>query len=94
MNKIVLCVLITMLASEFMADNGDHHEDSIIVLEEYPGEKVYVVSPVNERIKKMQAMYARGEVVDFKENPEKRNVDIINSLLALPKGIHAAGRRR
>lgn len=95
MKEIVLCLLITTLAAEMMADSSHHHDGTIIVLEEYPDEVVYEMRPSEERVKQWQAVFARGETggADYRDPQKKRNVDVINSLLALPKGLNTAGRR-
>lgn len=105
MKIIYLGLLVTMLAAGMVADDGHHrdgyhhdghhHDGSIIVVDEYPEEVVYEVHPANDRLKQWQAIFARGETggADFRDQQKKRNVDVINSLLALPKGMNAAGRR-
>lgn len=95
MKKIFLCLLITTLAAEMMADYGHHGDGPIIVLQEYPEEVVFEVRPDEERVKQWQAVFTRGETggAGLRDQQKKRNVDVINSLLALPKGLNAAGRR-
>lgn len=92
MKNIFMFLLITMLASGIIADNRHPHDGPVILVEEYPDENIYELVPIEERVKQWQAMYARGEL-GTKDPQKKRNVDVINSLLALPKGLNAAGRR-
>ncbi|XP_026331628.1 uncharacterized protein LOC113238975 [Hyposmocoma kahamanoa] len=77
-----------------MADGGHYHDDSIVVVDEYPEEVVLELRP-GDRIRQWQTIFARGEIggADYRDQQKKRNVDVINSLLALPKGMNAAGRR-
>lgn len=85
---------MAMLVAGMMADHRHAHDDTIIVVDEYPEGVVYEMRP-GDRIRQWQAIFARGETggADYRDQQKKRNVDVINSLLALPKGLNAAGRR-